>query len=130
MKCKDPDQQVETKYCLTNAFDRTAHRKNHTRLKSIPGYSVYGTSFNVCDRFNRALNHKKRPHKCGGNGKKGELGQQHAFVVAVAAENIFNLYHYSNNIGHLSVFFEDFFLKLADDIATYANAIPTNGYSF
>jgi len=93
---------------------------------------VYGTSFNVCDRFNRALHHKKWPHKFGGNGKKGELGQQHGFAVAVAvaAESIFNLYHYSNNIDHLSVSFEKIFLKLADDIATYANALPSNGYSF
>ena len=90
VKCKDPDQQTETKYCLTNAFMRTSHRKNKKQLKSIPGYSVYGTSFNVCDRFNRALHHKKWPHKFGGNGEKGELGQQHGFALGVAAENIYN----------------------------------------
>jgi len=59
VKCKDPDQQTESKYCLTNAFNRTPHRKNQKQLKSFPGYSVYDTSFNVCDRFNDALHHKK-----------------------------------------------------------------------
>ena len=54
VKCKDPDHQIETKYYRTNAFNRTPHRKNQKQLKSIPGYSVYGTSFNVCDRYNRA----------------------------------------------------------------------------
>ena len=54
VKCKDPDQQTETKYCLTSAFRRTLHQKNLKQLKTIPGYSVYGTSFNVCDRFNRS----------------------------------------------------------------------------
>jgi hypothetical protein len=66
----------------------------------------------------------------GSNGEEGELGQQHGFAVALAAENIFNLYHYSNNIDHLSTSFEDFFLKLADVIATYASTLPSNGYSF
>jgi len=130
VKCKDPDQQTETKYCLTNAFKRTQHRKNQTRLKSIPGYSVYGQSFNVCDRFNRALNHRKWPHKCGGNGKEGELGQHHSFALAVAAENIFNLYHCVNKIDHLSTSFEDFFVKLADDIAIYASTLPKDGKYF
>ena len=59
-----------------------------------------------------------------------KIFQQHGFAVAVAAENILNLYHYSNNIDHLSNSFEDFFLKLADDIATYASTLSRNGYSF
>ena len=108
----------------------TSHRKNKKQLKSIPGYSVYGTSLNVCDSFNRALQHKKWTHKFGGDGEKVELGQQHGFAVAVAADNIFNLYHYSNNIDHLSTSFQDLFLKLTDDIATYASTLPSNGFSF
>ena len=46
--------------------------------------------------------------KIGGNVQKGEIGQQHGFEVAVAAETIFNLYHYSNNIDHLSISYEGF----------------------
>ena len=88
---------------------------------------MYGTSLNVCDRFNGTLHHKKWPDKFGGNGKKGELGKQHGFAVAVAAENIFNLYHYSNNIDRLSASFQDFFLKLVDDIATNTTTLPSNG---
>ena len=91
---------------------------------------MYGQSFNVCDRFNRALNHRKWPHKCGGNGKEGELGQHHSFALAVAAENIFNLYHCVNKIDHLSTSFEDFFVKLADDIAIYASTLPKDGKYF
>ena len=68
--------------------------------------------------------------KFGGNGEKGELGEQHGFEVAVAAENILNLYHYSNNIDRLSTSYEDFFLKLSDDIATFAITIPSNSYIF
>ena len=101
---------------------RTLHKKK--KLKSIPSYLVYGSSFNVCDRFNRALHHKKWPHKFGENCEKGEIGQQHGFAVAVTAEDIFNLYHY------LSASFQYFSLKSADDIATYDNALPSNGYSF
>ena len=59
VKCKNADQQTEIKYSQTNVFMRTSHRKNKKQLKSIPGYSVYGTSLNVRDRFNRALQHKK-----------------------------------------------------------------------
>ena len=128
VKCKDPNQQTDTKYCRDNDFMRTSHRKNQKQLKSIPGYSVYGTSLNVCDRFNRTLQHKKWPHKFGGNGEKEELGQQHGFAVAVAVENIFNLYHYSNNIDHLRTSFQDFPFKLADDSATYASTLPSNGF--
>ena len=62
--------------------------------------------------------------------KRESLDSNTVFAVAVAAENIFDLYHYSNNIDHLSTSFEDFFLKLADDIATYASTIPSNGYIF
>ena len=80
VKSEVPDEQTEIKYGLTNDFMQTSHRKNQKQLKSIPGYSVYGTSFNVCDRFNRALHHKKWWHKFGGNDEKGELGQQHGFT--------------------------------------------------
>ena len=79
---------VKLNYCT--ALKKVARRsvQDTEGLHLRGGYDMYKVTFDACDRFNYGLHGKKWPHKCGGNGVRGEEHHQHNFLVACILQNV------------------------------------------
>ena len=121
----DPDHD-SPQYVLSNAFNKTKRpktTKKKSRVHTIPVYSEYALTFNLCDHFNRNLHERTWPHKSGGTYKRGESGNYHNFALSSILQNIINLYHSINGENHTEESFCDFCCRLADDIARFAQTM-------
>jgi hypothetical protein len=82
----------------------------------IPGYDVYKSMFECCDRFNRNLHDKTWPHRRGGNVQHGHFGRASDFILGCILQNTFALYDelLLNNSEVLS--FKQKCINLSDEI--------------
>ena len=80
----------------------------------IPGYDLYGQTFNVCDRFNREICDKKWPFISGGRNHCGEFGHQHFFALTVTLTNIWNMLLVLRNCTALDYTFQEMCEELSN----------------
>ncbi len=76
LKVEDPDPNVGTKYCLSNAFEKKNIKPPNRCAHNIPVWEADETMFNVCDKFNKSIHGYHFPHKSGGKKHPGGNGHQ------------------------------------------------------
>ena len=82
----------------------------------IPVYTANGKMYSECDHFNKELNGRTFPFKCGGNGRAGESGEQHNFAMSIILQNVYNAWLYINKEYSANHNYSEFMINLSNEL--------------
>ena len=117
----DRQKGVGKKFNLTHGLIRdTTSRKIKENKDIIPGYDMYKSMFEVCDRFNRNLHDRHWPYKRGGRARTGEWGHSHDFCMACILQNTFSAHSQIYGYDHETLNFKQKCVQLSDDLYEYS----------
>jgi hypothetical protein len=117
----DRQKGVGKKYNLTYGLIRdTTTAKIKETKDIIPGYDMYKSMFEACDRFNRNLHDKHWPYKRGGRNRTGEWGHTHDFIMACILQNTFSAHYQIFGYDHKNSTFLKKCEQLSDELYEYS----------
>jgi hypothetical protein len=113
----DTQKGVGNKYNLSWGLTlHTEKLKVRAHQDDIPGYDVYKSMFETCDRFNRNLHDKTWHYKRGDNVALGHFGRCHDFVMGAILQNTFSLWEDLGGDKYGEKSFKDRCILLSDQL--------------
>jgi hypothetical protein len=109
------DSKIGRKFVLSNAYSKC---KGNTRKAFVPGCDDFSLMFNTCDHFNRSMNDKTWPHRCGST-----QAQLHNYYLTCMLINTMNIFCDFYGLSENDVTFQDFGVQLADELYEYSCTI-------
>lgn len=117
-----PKDKLGKKFTIANCFRYIEDGPDTSEMMYL--HDLYKVTFKDCDIFNRNLNHRCWPFRCGGGGRFGEHLRRMDFFFSSVLQNVHNLWMNADFENRSEVTFHDIMVQLADAIFSMIGSDP------